>query len=213
MNRLNWLHNASQPSILLSILHLMLLSMQSIPSLDRHTSYMDLEELARHMSTTPYATSYVVRERLFYVWLLQASPLFSSLVAGLHIPHSKSPLRSMNPLHVQLPEIQTWLSWFVPLIWWFGMKHQCSIVTSMRQSIGPSKTFATMKNHLEAYQLSLEEISSKYCQSSSKAHVLRSLVPPCKGLIYGALSKFSSSQRIWGWTLKWRLRGTLQNGS
>src|SRR6202789_2822470 len=58
--------------------------------------------------TTPYATSYVVRGKLFSVSLLQASPLFSSWVAGLLIPLSKSLSKSMNPPPVPFPEIQTW---------------------------------------------------------------------------------------------------------
>ena len=78
------------------------------------------------------------------------------------------------------------------------MKHPCSIVTSMRQLIIPSKTFNTLINHLEAYLSSLEEISSRYCPSLSRAPMLRSLVPAFKGLGYGALSKFSSLQRICG---------------
>ena len=76
------------------------------------------------------------------------------------------------------------------------MKHPCSIVTSMRQSIRPSKTFATQINHLEAYVWFLEKISSRYCLSLSKAHFLRLLAPVSRNLIYDALSKFSSSQRI-----------------
>jgi hypothetical protein len=71
---------------------------------------MDLEELAKHMYTTLYATSYVVRERLFSVWLLLALLLFSSLVVGHHIPHSKSLLKFMNPQPVPFPEILMWLN-------------------------------------------------------------------------------------------------------
>ena len=78
------------------------------------------------------------------------------------------------------------------------MKHPCSIVTSTRQSIGHFKTFAGLINHLEAYALFLGEISNKYCQLSSKAHVLRLLVPVSRDLTYGAQSKFSSSLRICG---------------
>ena len=84
--------------------------MQLKPSLAKPSSYMDLDELAKHMSTIPYAISYVGRERLFYVWLLQASPPFSLLVAILLIPHSKFQLRFMNPQPVPSLEILTWLS-------------------------------------------------------------------------------------------------------
>ena len=59
-----------------------------------------------------------------------------------------------------------------------------------------NKTFATQINHLEAYVWFLEKISSKYCLSLSKAHFLRLLTPVSRNLIYDALSKFSSSQRI-----------------
>ena len=72
MNRLIWLFNISQLSILLNVLHLMPLSMQLKLGLDKLFSYMDPEELAKHMSITPYATSCVVREKLSFVWLLQA---------------------------------------------------------------------------------------------------------------------------------------------
>ena len=87
-----------------------LLSMQLKLGLDKLFSYMDLEELAKHMSMTPYATSCVVREKLSFVWLLQALPRFSLLVARLPIQHSKFPLKSMNPQPVPFPEILTWPS-------------------------------------------------------------------------------------------------------
>jgi hypothetical protein len=48
--------------------------------------------------------------KLFSVSLLQALLLFSSSVVALLIPHSKSPLRSMNLRPAPFPEIQTWPS-------------------------------------------------------------------------------------------------------
>ena len=56
--------------------------MQSKHSLDKPSSYMDLEEPAKHMFTTPYATSCMVRGKSFSVWLPQALLPFSFSLAG-----------------------------------------------------------------------------------------------------------------------------------
>ena len=113
----------------------------------------------------------MVRGKSFSVLLFQALLSFSFLVAALPISHLKSPLKSMNHPPAPFPGILTWQSWLVSLIWWFEIKHPCSIVTSIKQLIGPSKAFNTLINHLEAYLLSLKEISSRYCLSLSKALV------------------------------------------
>src|SRR5277367_675550 len=72
MSRMNWLFNASQHSTIGNMLLLMLLSMQSTPSLDKPSFCMVLEELAKPMFTTPYATISEVRAKLWSVWLHQA---------------------------------------------------------------------------------------------------------------------------------------------
>src|SRR5277367_1769454 len=72
MSRMNWLLSAFQHSTMSNVLLLMLLSMQLTPSLDKPSFCMVLEELAKPMFTTPYATISEVRAKLWSVWLHQA---------------------------------------------------------------------------------------------------------------------------------------------
>ena len=101
----------------------------------------------------------------------------------------------MSPQHVLLQGTLIWLSWFRWLIWWFGMKHPCSIGIYMRQSTGLLKTLEVVKtNHLEDWILSLEVTSSRFCLWLSNDHDLKLWVHVCRDLMQcGVVFKFWSS--------------------